>query len=47
MFTDLAKEITGSDDLEKFDSFTRIAMTKGLITREEYLDIENSKHAAA
>ncbi|HEY9584373.1 MAG TPA: hypothetical protein VJI33_02230 [Candidatus Paceibacterota bacterium] len=46
-FTELAPEIHGSDDLEKFDVFTRIALSKGLINKEEYLDIQRSKHKAA
>ncbi|MES2088353.1 MAG: hypothetical protein V4467_05200 [Patescibacteria group bacterium] len=45
-FTDLAKDITGSDDLEKFDRFTRIAMVRGLINKDEWLDIQMSKHRA-
>lgn len=44
--TELAPDIRGSDDLEKFDCFKRLALSKGLITNEEWGEIERSKHKA-
>lgn len=51
-FTELAMSINRTDgiifdNLERFDRFTRIAMDKGLITKQEYLDIQGAKHKAA
>lgn len=46
-FTELAPEIHGSDDLEKFDIWTRIAYAKGLIKKEEYQDIQGKKWRTA
>lgn len=43
-FTELTPDIKGEDDLEKFDVFTRLASAKGLITKEEYEDIQGWKY---
>ena len=45
-FIELASDIKGGDDLEKFDNFKKLALSRGLITREEWFDVERSKHSA-